>query len=977
MPTELKRILINVGLAVIAILLLASSFMFLNMQEANAQVNQSPECVVTFNQSIHNDKFLILIAGINTNVSNYSEFESKYWPDFIPTVENLYEGVIYFSYDRQNFDSYSQIDSFQDVKTISAPLLRDLINNCRGYLPNATFDIVGHSLGGYIALQYTKQNTQDIINTGDIDTIIGLHSPFNGAESTYLLNLFSIPTSGAISDLNDDYLNRANVITENENLATLLGSNGITLKNHINIKDQVVRTNDGNVPGITEIFDINTYIDVIDSHNRLKDYNAFPEVGSYIYDLLNNGSNPNQYIELCNDDPLIKGIKIYKDRHCRPSDGVETFEILVEEVLDAPTTIFTGWDDNISSIKVANGWSVKVKSAAPLQETCISSSQPVLENVFYDNTSIDVDNSITIFEVFNTPDCSPSVIDVANPDSPTNVGSLVSRTSGGYWTSASTWNNVGVPGADDIIEITGRVTLIGNRTVKGVIIYPGAELIWRNSSDTLTVTDGVINYGTMNIRNLRIQGDIYNAGSWTSAYTYLETTKDKLIHGPSVISGNTFVEDDFNLTLDGLIYSLSLRGNSLNVTTGANHALTYLLGNNGQISSSNPVKVQRIHGTLTSMADFANVKETYGNITVNNIDFIEGGRFNTSSIINANTVTFTDSTANTSTATQMGGVTINGDVVTEIGARLKKGDMFVNGNFTHNGEFDSTNGNYVNVYVSGDIINNGTWKPYYTYLTGTNSRTISGSTQLQSNFIAEDSFDLSLNNSLQSLNLSGETLTLLDTTGGYITALYGVNGTLLGNMDLEVTDIQGTLYAYGIDFDVKDDAYGTIHANTIRFKEGGQFNTSTKLYANTVTFYDGSSSPTTASEVLGATIYGDVLIETDAQLRRGNLYVYGDVTNNGVLTSNYNKKIYMYVAGDITNNGSWGAFYTYLLWEDDPAASNYEISFSNDGITWDPPINRGTNTNYNLGSGLSDLHWRQRAVVGGVAGTWNEYVISN
>ncbi|QQR83585.1 S8 family serine peptidase [Candidatus Peregrinibacteria bacterium] len=159
-----------------------------------------------------------------------------------------------------------------------------------------------------------------------------------------------------------------------------------------------------------------------------------------------------------------------------------------------------------------------------------------------------------------------------------------SISSGGYWTTPSTWEGGVVPSATDSVEINGTVTLTGNTTVAGLHVRPGAILQPTNTNSypypepTLTVTGDIVNEGviqnydagtrkgylklvgqedlendgtlkpklvtlTGNLLNwnsiqgsLSVQGNVHNEGSF-SAVSYLTLNGTGGAQNPQIISG--------------------------------------------------------------------------------------------------------------------------------------------------------------------------------------------------------------------------------------------------------------------------------------------------------------------------------------------------------------------------------------------------------------------------------------------------------
>lgn len=147
-----------------------------------------PRCrVYPGGSSDPNKPVLILLQGWNTSATikaNGQTSQIDSWRDLVTGLSDLYRGMVYFSYDR-NGEAYSEEDTYLSIFGHHVPLLHDLIQSCvnAGY---PVFDLMGHSLGGVVALNYVQVYGLNA-DPGRIRHVVTLDSPVNGGEQVYKL----------------------------------------------------------------------------------------------------------------------------------------------------------------------------------------------------------------------------------------------------------------------------------------------------------------------------------------------------------------------------------------------------------------------------------------------------------------------------------------------------------------------------------------------------------------------------------------------------------------------------------------------------------------------------------------------------------------------------------------------------------------------------------------------------------------------
>ncbi|MBT8327934.1 MAG: hypothetical protein KJP21_09435, partial [Bacteroidia bacterium] len=110
-----------------------------------------------------------------------------------------------------------------------------------------------------------------------------------------------------------------------------------------------------------------------------------------------------------------------------------------------------------------------------------------------------------------------------------NAATITSNSTGGDWSSSSTWVGGVVPGSLDDVVINGTVTLDGNYSCNNITIASTATLVNENNwSRSLTVNVEMINSGivksdvTASTLSLYLKGDLQNYGDYEVDITYMD-----------------------------------------------------------------------------------------------------------------------------------------------------------------------------------------------------------------------------------------------------------------------------------------------------------------------------------------------------------------------------------------------------------------------------------------------------------------------
>lgn len=292
---------IQVALAVV--LVAAGVISAVNAQPAGQSGAPLPRCRVYPGGSSDRSKpVLILLQGWNTSAtikSNGQTSQVDNWRDLVSGLSDLYRGVVYFSYDRYS-ESYTPEDTYRSILTHHRQLLNDLIESCvqQGY---SSFDLIGHSLGGVVALEYAKFHGFDH-TPARVRHVVALDSPVNGGEQIYKLGY--LPSS--LDDVVVNVLTRLfgrivlstqpgdqtsfaeiaamhtspNTVLQNQQLIIPLLRRGIRVSTFTNDEDLAVLISDAMISGaFGRSFPLGYSLVRLDpGHGRILDVRSYPDV---------------------------------------------------------------------------------------------------------------------------------------------------------------------------------------------------------------------------------------------------------------------------------------------------------------------------------------------------------------------------------------------------------------------------------------------------------------------------------------------------------------------------------------------------------------------------------------------------------------------------------------------------------------------------------------------------------------------------
>lgn len=191
---------------------------------------------------------LILIQGLDTSAKDIADQEGV-WAFLTADLHDLYEHILYFSYDRDNPTAYEVRHTYESLWGHHIPLLHDLLKSCH-QLGWQSFDIMGHSLGGVIASEYIKLYGLNSQQAGWVRHIITLDSPVNGSSMLALGDLAYIPwspfalQSPAAQEMAAMSLTHDALVELNAQFAERLRGAGIEYWNLSNVEDVAVPPGD-------------------------------------------------------------------------------------------------------------------------------------------------------------------------------------------------------------------------------------------------------------------------------------------------------------------------------------------------------------------------------------------------------------------------------------------------------------------------------------------------------------------------------------------------------------------------------------------------------------------------------------------------------------------------------------------------------------------------------------------------------------
>lgn len=310
----------------------------------------------------------------------------------------------------------------------------------------------------------------------------------------------------------------------------------------------------------------------------------------------------------------------------------------------------------------------------------------------------------------------------------TNAATISSKSTGGYWSDGSTWVGNTVPSSTDDVIINGTVT--GTGYCRNLTIASGGKVLNRSGySETLYVYGDLINNGTISKATngpfyIQTYGNIDNKGVWENTYLYTYNSSGFNI---SATSSASF--DNLNINLSNgsadTIYATSalvfnnclirFSGTKKPILHGGNNTLTFTNSNLEGLHLYTKSKIV-LDQTLTTTVNLYGSGEISGHATFASNCNIDGN------------FTIKDTITNNpgySVSTHLSGN------ITNLGAII-----FGSGTFT--------------IYLDGNLNNEGTYFPNYTYLSANKPHYLSqkNTTYFQGNFYISELDTIVLNSDI-------------------------------------------------------------------------------------------------------------------------------------------------------------------------------------------------------------------------------------
>lgn len=463
--------------------------------------------------------------------------------------------------------------------------------------------------------------------------------------------------------------------------------------------------------------------------------------------------------------------------------------------------------------------------------------------------------------------------------------------SGGQWNEPLTWVEGIVPGPNDTAYVQSAV---GIGTVYGYDIYhtyagwvevaPEGVLFpidYGGGTGTffLYVEHDIINNGSIGCESevlvVSVKGNITNGGYWRPYKTELTGLNQHL----TLLNGNSFggwwqnISGSDLVAETDLIFDCRYKLDTQWSTGDFNLSESVLHMNNFSINTT---------GTLVYNGTLEGNFEILGKFRVNK--FVED------TLIFQGNVTVTDTLEST-------------EYLQGYGIQKLK----IIGNIINNGVVrdreDGRNGDDLNILITGNITNNGSWTCNYVNFIGTQTQYIEQSpgTQFVSNFYDLDaSSDIVANTDLtitQDITLNGSVLNMQGKMLNLTSWLSGgtIENTKLHNGYLNSATATGLITIYG----------------TVTIDDDNHFN-----------------CPVVVEDTLRSNTYGGGAHYFD-------LVIDGDLTNNGIIRNwDGGHWLRLYVSGNIRNNGVWSNIKTLFTGDDNQNISqeegtSFECDFEN------------------------------------------------
>jgi hypothetical protein len=163
------------------------------------------------------------------------------------------------------------------------------------------------------------------------------------------------------------------------------------------------------------------------------------------------------------------------------------------------------------------------------------------------------------------------------------AANITSTTTGGNWSSTSTWVGGVVPGAGDNVTINGPVTVDVAAASTNITINP-SQTLSVNGGNTLTMSGNLVNNGTFSVACCGGVTTVTMTGSGTSISGSGTSTFYNLVINPgtsnkiSLTSSNITLLNGGNMTLQTGIFKVGA-ANTITMTNGGNTQITAVNGN--------------------------------------------------------------------------------------------------------------------------------------------------------------------------------------------------------------------------------------------------------------------------------------------------------------------------------------------------------------------------------------------------------------
>jgi len=517
------------------------------------------------------------------------------------------------------------------------------------------------------------------------------------------------------------------------------------------------------------------------------------------------------------------------------------------------------------------------------------------------------------------------------------------KSTGGYWSSASTWEEGRVPGENDVVEVNGVVVLSQNVSIKGLKINSEARLKAGGGRTThnVNISENLINNGsTLDVGGYSYGKIKFNVGGNVENNGTMSNGSGMTIEGGLNNAG----------TLDSIVF---LKGNLVN--SGSKLKTIYFRGASPQtVESSSEISSMYIENDTSAIGNldalgltvYQDKTLSFGNGNAINVS---GTLFNSGTITGGEVVLDGSNQSFSGTGTYnvnkiiVGGdgvktlshlKTINGNLEINSGVTFKAGggrtthNVNISGNLVNKGTTIDTTGyyyGYIKFNVSGNVENNGT-------MTSNTGMTIEGDLNntgaldlivfLKGNLVSSGS-------KLKSIYFRGTSPQSIESSSE-ISSMYIENDiSVIGNLDVLAL---------------------TVHQDkTLTFGSGNAINVSGSL-SNSGTITGGEVVLSGANQTFSGIgdynvnkiTVGGSGIKTLSHLKtiNGNLEINSGVTlkaSGGGRTHNVN------ISGNLINNGSTidtsGYYYGYIKFNVSGNVENNGGMNSNSGMTIDGNLN--------------------------------------